>query len=75
MPVACFQVFSEIFVSRLSEADVLLYSFMKVVANKHLNFQEVQDSLNRFPNLTDHYANLDSKYDAVLRDSLKDIFA
>lgn len=55
--------------NRQSDVDILLYSYLKVI-NVYGQFEQINDSLTRFHNLMDFYANMDLKYSKLLKEKL-----
>ena len=52
---------------RLTEVDILLYSYIRVL-KKYSSLIKGALSIEKYTNLVDFYANLDKKYDRILKD-------
>ncbi len=48
-------------VKRLSEVDILLYSYIRVLQNR-VQFKQAAKQIEKFSNLIDFYANMDTKF-------------
>ncbi len=56
--------------NRFSEADILLYSYLKVLNTYKQQFEFVLSSLENFKNLQRFYLNLNQKYSHILNEKL-----
>ena len=57
----------KLIIFRLTEVDILLYSYIRVL-KKHSSLIKGALSIEKYTNLVDFYANLDKKYDRILKD-------
>jgi hypothetical protein len=56
--------------NRFSEADILLYSYLKVLNTHKKEFEFILTSLDNFENLKRFYLNLNQKYSQFLNEKL-----
>jgi hypothetical protein len=56
--------------NRLSEVDILLYSYLKLLHTNKPYFDSLLDSLKQFKHLETFFANMDEKYSNLLKEKL-----
>jgi len=49
---------------RLSEADILLYSYIRIL-KKYSQFKQALEKIEHYPNILDFYANMDTKFNQL----------